>query len=75
MDTELQENEYIISIAVLDPAGMLPSLRFAIENYFTGGRHPMGYVGINKTLEQYEINSSDFKNMYEDHSLKYIVNK
>ena len=41
----------------------------------TGGRHPMGYVGINKTLEQYEINSSDFKSMYEDHSLKYVVNK
>ncbi|MBX2920549.1 MAG: DUF4832 domain-containing protein [Chitinophagaceae bacterium] len=75
LDTGLPEDEYIISIAVLDPAGMLPSLRFAVENYFTGGRHPMGYVGINKVPEQYEINSSDFKSMYEDHTLKYVLNK
>ncbi len=30
---------YILALAVLDPAGNLPSLRFATANYLKGGRH------------------------------------
>lgn len=42
----LPKGRYILAVAVLDPAGMLPSVRFATANYFTGGRHPIGIVGI-----------------------------
>ncbi|MEO0422495.1 MAG: DUF4832 domain-containing protein [Pseudomonadota bacterium] len=38
--------EYVLSIAVLDPASGQPSLRFATANYWTGGRHPLGLVAI-----------------------------
>ena len=31
-------------------AGMQPSLRFANENYFEGGYHPMGYIGIGESV-------------------------
>ena len=32
----------------------MPSLRFAIENYFSGGRHPMAYVSWYR-LNSYKI--------------------
>lgn len=73
LDSDLNENEYIISVSVLDPAGMLPSLRFANENYFTGGRHPMGYIGINTEPEIFEINQSEFKDIQQDRTLKYVI--
>lgn len=71
LDTDLPEQEYVIAVSVLDPAGMEPSLRFAIENYFIGGRHPMGYIGINKELENYEIPANEFRSMKDDRTLKY----
>jgi hypothetical protein len=71
LDTDLPEQEYVIAVSVLDPAGMEPSLRFAVQNYFTGGRHPMGYIGINKELQNYEIPEADFRDMKEDRTLKY----
>lgn len=45
---DIQHGEYILSLAVLDPAGNLPSLRFATSNYLMGGRHPIGVVHIGK---------------------------
>ncbi|MFZ4413836.1 MAG: DUF4832 domain-containing protein [Bacteroidales bacterium] len=74
LDTQLPAGKYILSIAVLDPAGMLPSLRFAANNYFTGGRHPMGYVGVTNTIDAYEIRSSQFVDLQTDKSLKYSLN-
>src|SRR5690606_11363296 len=73
IDSDLPDDEYIISIAVLDPAGMLPSLRFAIQNYFTGGRHPMGRVGFNTAITDFEIKPEEFKAMKDDHTLKYTL--
>jgi hypothetical protein len=43
---QLERREYTIAIAILDPAGMLPAVRFATKNYFTGGRHPLGRIGV-----------------------------
>ncbi|MCC8154053.1 MAG: DUF4832 domain-containing protein [Tannerellaceae bacterium] len=71
LDTELADGRYIISIAVLDPAGMLPSLRFAVQNYFEGGRHPMGYIGINTEPETVEIENTQFTDMRQDKTLRY----
>lgn len=43
---EAPAGTYLLTLAVLDPAGMVPSLRFATANYLTGGRHPVGIVAI-----------------------------
>jgi hypothetical protein len=67
----LTGDRYIISITILDPAGMLPSIRFAASNYFKGGRHPMGYIGVNKDLDKYEIDYTLFDNIRNDKTLKY----
>ncbi len=44
----LPTGRYILALAILDPAGQLPSLRFATGQYFTGGRHPIGIVAVNQ---------------------------
>ena len=58
---------------MLDPAGMLPSLRFAAMNYFTGGRHPMGYVGVGADCDEYGLTNVKFDDIQSDKTLKYIV--
>jgi hypothetical protein len=43
---ELKDGEYILSVSILDPASMKPSVKFAVTNYYNGGRTALGIVGI-----------------------------
>lgn len=62
---------FILSLAILDPAGNLPSVRFATENYFKGGRHPVGKIDIeNKHCYPLPMDFS-FDNPAQDNSLYY----
>lgn len=65
--------EYILAIAVLDPAGNLPAVRFAIRNYFNGGRHPIGIIGVNKAPEAHII--SGFDDIQSDTTLMYKIQR
>lgn len=69
---DLSPGTYKLALAVLDPAGRLPSLRFAIKNYKKGGRHPIGYVGFATDIENAELDSTTFDDPYTDKSLFYI---
>jgi len=69
----VESGEYIVALAILDPAGMLPSIRFAIENYFEGGRHPIGLVGVGKTALEPILDPASFDNPAEDRTLKYVL--
>lgn len=71
----IPSGKYAIAVSVLDPAGMLPSLRFAVFNYWTGGRHPMGYVGVSEDINEYEISMSKFDDLQLDKTLKYVLDK
>lgn len=73
VDPGIGNGKYIISISVLDPAGMLPSIRLATRNYFTGGRHPMGYIGVGQELEEYRLDSRLFDDIAGDATLKYVI--
>ena len=42
----LPPGEYAFCLAILDPAGNLPAVRFATENYWRGGRHPLAPIAI-----------------------------
>lgn len=70
---DLPDGTYILSLAILDPAGDLPSIKFATGNYLKGGRHPMGLVftGENKC----DTLPSNFKydDPNADNSLHYNV--
>ena len=75
LPSDLKPGKYAIAISVLDPAGMLPSLRFAVFNYWNGGRHPMGYVGVSQDINEYKIPLSEFDDIQSDRSLRYVVEK
>ncbi len=61
--------EYILAFAILDPAGNRPCARFAIKNYYNGGRHPIGKVGVNQKIESFAV--SGFDDIQSDKSLYY----
>ena len=67
--SDIPSGEYILAIAILDPAGNSPCARFAIENYYNGGRHPIGKVGINQTIDSFTL--SEFDDIQSDNSLSY----
>lgn len=62
--------EYVLAIAVVDPAGGLPSLRFANANYFRGGHHPLGRVGVGVTPASIEV-AGPFDELASDR-LRYL---
>ena len=67
------DGRYILALAVLDPAGDLPSLRFATRQYFTGGRHPVGIVAVNQSGGGALPKDIKFDDPADDHSLHYII--
>jgi hypothetical protein len=67
--TEVPSGEYILALAILDPAGNRPSVRFAIKNYYNGGRHPIGKVGIDKNIDSFSI--TQFDDIQSDISITY----
>ena len=69
----ISDGTYILAIAVLDPAGNNPSLRFANSNYYTGGRTPIGKIGIGQEAEDQDL--LPFDSLKEDNSLFYIIEK
>jgi hypothetical protein len=71
LPNELRHGRYLLALAILDPAGEVPSCRFAIENYFTGGRHPLGRVGDGREVERAELDSSKFSDLALDTTIGY----
>jgi hypothetical protein len=70
----LKQGRYIIALAILDrQGGMLPSARFATTNYFKGGWHPMGIIGIGETPPDFALDGADFDSPAFDDSLRYLV--
>lgn len=69
----IDSKDYIIQLAVLDPAGEVPSLKFAINNYRNGGYSPMGYIGVGQEPEETTLDVSSFDNPAKDISLKYYT--
>ncbi len=68
---DLVRGDYVLALAILDPAGMAPSVRFAIENYFTGGRHPIGMVGVGPAPSRTTLAPASFDDPAEDRTLHY----
>ena len=60
---------YTLAVAILDPAGNGPSLRFANVNYYRGGRTPLGRVGIGMRPADQDLGAFDA--LKSDASLSY----
>jgi hypothetical protein len=67
--TGIPAGEYILALSILDPAGNRPCVRFAINNYYNGGRHPIGKVGFEHSIDSYAV--SDFDDIRSDRLLSY----
>jgi hypothetical protein len=68
----LPTGQYILALTILDPAGQLPSLRFATSQYFNGGRHPIGIVAVNQGNGGPLPEDMTFDDPAKDDSLHYL---
>lgn len=70
---KLPVGEYILALAILDPAGNLPAVRFATANYFRGGRHPIGKLGVGVDVATAQLDNTTFDDLLTDKSLHYVA--
>ena len=71
---DLKSGKYIVALAILDrQGGMMPSVRFATENYFRGGWHPLGFIGIGEAPAEPALKQVKFDSPAFDDSLSYKV--
>jgi len=68
----LPVGEYILALAILDPAGNVPSVRFATSQYFKGGHHPIGMVTVGKEGTGRLPDNIIFDNPHDDNTLYYL---
>ena len=73
--TSFRSGEVILALAILDPAGNLPSARFSVVNYLKGGRHPIGWIGVGTRPAVAELAPSTFDDPEQDRTLHYALPK
>jgi len=74
LPADIERGQYVLALAILDrQGGMLPSARFAIENYFRGGWHPLGYIGVGAAPKEAALKNVTFDSPAFDDSLYYKV--
>jgi hypothetical protein len=69
----ISRGTYILALAILDPAGDVPSVRFATTQYFDGGRHPVGLIGIDQTVAAPTLDATLFNAPNADRTLHYVL--
>jgi len=74
LPNDLTPGDYILALAILDrQGGMNPSARFAVTNYFRGGWHPFGFIGVGKIPQETALKNIAFDSPAFDPSLSYRV--
>lgn len=72
LPANIQAGPYILALAILDrQGGMLPSVRFATSNYYRGGWHPLGFIGIGQEPKQTALQLAQFDSPAFDDSIHY----
>ncbi|WP_414661157.1 DUF4832 domain-containing protein [Horticoccus sp. 23ND18S-11] len=71
---DLKHGDYVLALGILDrQGGMVPSVRFAAKNYFRGGWHPFGFIGVGRAPAQTALGAMAFDSPAFDPSLAYKV--
>jgi hypothetical protein len=74
LPADLKPGNYIVALALLDrEGGMVPSARFANKNYFRGGWHPLGFIGVGEAPKEAALKNVKFDSPAFDDSLHYKV--
>lgn len=71
LDAGIPDGRYILALGILDPACDRPTVRFANTNYFAGGFHPLGYVGVGMTENEPALDPKEFDDLQSDTTLNY----
>lgn len=66
------EGEYVVALSILDPAGMLPSVRFANVEAYEGGYTVLGTVGVG--CNPGPLKDNNWFDLRDERSLHYILN-
>ncbi len=69
---ELPDGCYVLTLALLDPAGMRPAVQLATSQYWKGGRHPIGMVGVGSEKGGPLPTGMIFDNPNTDTTLGYV---
>jgi hypothetical protein len=72
LPAHIAKGEYYLALALLDPAGNLPAARFAIANYFNGGRQPLARVGVGVAARDSTLKTQTFDDPNADRTLRYL---
>ncbi|MCM3748657.1 DUF4832 domain-containing protein [Paenibacillus pasadenensis] len=67
----LKAGTYTLALSINDIAGDVPSVRFAVENYYKGGRTPLGKVGVGQAPANQNLGA--FDKLKTDQSLHYKI--
>ena len=70
---KIEKGEYIVALAIADPAGGMPSVRFANTNYLEGGYTALGKIGICCRVKSPQIESEQFFDLQSDRTLRYSL--
>jgi hypothetical protein len=71
----LRRGSYLLALAILDPASGTPACRFACQNYFRGGLHPIGRIGVGHDIVDPGIPADQFDDLAADQTVGYIASK
>ena len=67
---------YLLTLAILNPeGGNLPAVRFEIQNYWAGGLHPMGRLGVGMNAATPAVDPATFFTLAIDPAVHYLVGK
>jgi Domain of unknown function (DUF4832) len=69
----LASGRYVLTVAIVDPAGMQPAVRFATRNYVKGGRHPLGRVAVGTAVTDSTLSGFAFDDLKVDAALPYAA--
>ncbi|MCM1236169.1 MAG: DUF4832 domain-containing protein, partial [Ruminococcus flavefaciens] len=68
---QIPHGTYILALAILDPSCGLPNILFATRQYFNGGWHPIGWIGIGMQIENPVLPDPVFDNPSIDTTIHY----
>ena len=67
----MPDGVYTLALTIKDPSCGKPNVRFATRQYYNGGWHPIGYVGVNACVERTLLDETGFDDMRTDNSITY----
>ena len=69
----LPRAKYFLALSILDPAGNVPAVQLATANYFRGGLHPLGRVGVGIGADDVNLQNVKFDDSNDDRRLRYFA--